>query len=135
MLADACRLLASDNYRAAGTVEFLVDKHGKHYFMEVNPRVQVEHTVTEEITGIDVVQSTMKLAAGMSLEELGLTQEDIPDPMGYAMQCRVTTENPAQVRRPARRPKRAISPSRSHPLLHARMLAPLTGLRSRHWHH
>ena len=120
MLADACRLLASDNYRAAGTVEFLVDKHGKHYFMEVNPRVQVEHTVTEEITGIDVVQSTMKLAAGMSLEELGLTQEDIPDPMGYAMQCRVTTENPAQVRRPARRPKGAIFPSRSHPLLRAR---------------
>jgi pyruvate carboxylase len=57
----------------------------------------VEHTITEEITGIDIVQSTMNLAAGMSLEELGLTQEEIPDPMGYAMQCRVTTENPAQV--------------------------------------
>jgi pyruvate carboxylase len=96
MLSDACRLLASDNYRAAGTVEFLVDKNGKHYFMEVNPRVQVEHTITEEITGVDVVQATMNLASGMTLEELGLTQDEIPDPMGYAMQCRVTTENPAQ---------------------------------------
>lgn len=56
ILDDAVRLLKSARYRNAGTVEFLVDKHGKHYFMEVNPRVQVEHTVTEEITGIDIVQ-------------------------------------------------------------------------------
>eukprot|EP00980_Cylindrotheca_fusiformis_P024451 scaffold11926_cov126-Cylindrotheca_fusiformis.AAC.4 len=56
ILGDAVSLLKSANYRNAGTVEFLVDKHGQHYFMEVNPRVQVEHTVTEEVTGIDIVQ-------------------------------------------------------------------------------
>ena len=61
---------------------------------------QVEHTITEEITGVDIVQSTMKLASGKTLKELGLTQDTIPKPMGYAMQCRVTTENPAHDFRP-----------------------------------
>jgi pyruvate carboxylase len=56
ILEDAISLLKSANYLNAGTVEFLVDKQGRHYFMEVNPRVQVEHTVTEEVTGIDIVQ-------------------------------------------------------------------------------
>jgi len=56
IFADAVRMLSGAKYRNAGTVEFLVDKHGDHYFMEVNPRVQVEHTITEEITGVDVVQ-------------------------------------------------------------------------------
>lgn len=92
MLNDAVRLLSVANYRNAGTVEFLVDPQGQYYFMEVNPRVQVEHTVTEEISGIDIVQSQIKIASGMSLNELGLTQEHIPAPMGVAMQCRVTTE-------------------------------------------
>lgn len=132
ILSDAVRLLKSENYRNAGTVEFLVDKHGKvrmprltatwglvlslsqfrlscdifrifylqHYFMEVNPRVQVEHTVTEEITGIDIVQSQILIASGKTLPEIGLTQEKIPEPMGYAMQCRVTTEDPSQDFRP-----------------------------------
>ena len=100
ILSDAVRLLKDSNYRNAGTVEFLVDLHGKHYFMEVNPRVQVEHTVTEEITGIDVVQSQILIASGKTLSELGLTQENIPEPMGVAMQCRVTTENPSQDFRP-----------------------------------
>ena len=97
---DACRLLAMNNYRNAGTVEFLVDKDGQHYFMEVNPRVQVEHTITEEITGIDIVQSQIHIASGKTLPELGLTQDSIMEPTSYAMQCRVTTENPALDFRP-----------------------------------
>ena len=100
ILNDAVRLLTNAKYRNAGTVEFLVDKHGKHYFMEVNPRVQVEHTVTEEITGIDIVQSQIMIASGKTLPELGLTQDAIPQPMGCAMQCRVTTEDPAEDFRP-----------------------------------
>jgi len=99
-LPDACRLLAMNNYRNAGTVEFLVDKDGQHYFMEVNPRVQVEHTITEEITGIDIVQSQIHIASGKTLPELGLTQDSIMEPSSYAMQCRVTTENPALDFRP-----------------------------------
>eukprot|EP00510_Aplanochytrium_minuta_P002078 CAMPEP_0184028624 /NCGR_PEP_ID=MMETSP0954-20121128/14951_1 /TAXON_ID=627963 /ORGANISM="Aplanochytrium sp, Strain PBS07" /LENGTH=1143 /DNA_ID=CAMNT_0026313503 /DNA_START=209 /DNA_END=3637 /DNA_ORIENTATION=- len=90
---DAKHLTASANYLNAGTVEFLVDQEGRHYFIEVNPRVQVEHTVTEEVTGIDIVQSQIKLASGMSFEEIGLKQDDIR-PHGHAIQCRVTTEDP-----------------------------------------
>lgn len=86
MLEDAVRMLSASKYRNAGTVEFLVDKHGQHYFMEVNPRVQVEHTVTEEITGIDIVQSQILIASGKTLDELGLVQESIPEPTGFAMQ-------------------------------------------------
>mmetsp|Transcript_9103 Transcript_9103/g.9993 ORF Transcript_9103/g.9993 Transcript_9103/m.9993 type:complete len:209 (+) Transcript_9103:964-1590(+) len=100
MLDDAVRLLSASKYRNAGTVEFLVDKQGNHFFMEVNPRVQVEHTVTEEISGIDIVQTQLKIASGMTLEELGLTQDQIPPPQGVAMQCRVTTEDPSQDFRP-----------------------------------
>lgn len=100
MLDDSVRLLAGAKYRNAGTVEFLVDKNGDHYFMEVNPRVQVEHTITEEITGVDIVQSQIRIASGQSLEELGLTQDKIAPPTGFAMQCRVTTENPSQDFRP-----------------------------------
>jgi pyruvate carboxylase len=96
ILNDAVRLLKSQNYLSAGTVEFLVGKDGQHYFMEVNPRVQVEHTVTEEVTGIDVVQSQIMIASGKTLTELGLVQENIAVPKEiFAMQCRVTTENPA----------------------------------------
>lgn len=68
--------------------------------MEVNPRVQVEHTVTEEVTGIDIVQSQILIASGKTLPELGLVQENIPEPTGFAMQCRVTTEDPSQDFRP-----------------------------------
>lgn len=100
ILNNAVSLLSAAKYRNAGTVEFLVDKHGQHYFMEVNPRVQVEHTVTEEITGIDIVQSQIKIASGKTLKEIGLTQDSVPEPMGCAMQCRVTTEDPSQDFRP-----------------------------------
>jgi pyruvate carboxylase len=100
ILDDGVNLLKRAKYLNAGTVEFLVDKNGQHYFMEVNPRVQVEHTVTEEVTGIDVVQSQILIASGKTLPELGLSQEDIPEPTGFAMQCRVTTEDPSHDFRP-----------------------------------
>jgi len=99
ILNDAVRLTSAVKYKNAGTVEFLVDEEGRHYFCEVNPRVQVEHTVTEEVTGIDIVQSQIMIAAGKSLEELGLTQDTIKT-SGFAMQCRVTTEDPSQDFRP-----------------------------------
>lgn len=101
ILDDAVRMLKKEKYRNAGTVEFLVDKHGQHYFMEVNPRVQVEHTVSEEVTGIDIVQSQIMIASGKTLKELGLVQEKIPEPENvFSMQCRVTTEDPSQDFRP-----------------------------------
>jgi hypothetical protein len=75
----------------------MVDKHGAHYFLEVNPRVQVEHTVTEEVTGVDIVQAQIKIAGGASLADLGLgSQAEVPPPKGYAIQCRVTSEDPEQ---------------------------------------
>lgn len=95
MLSDAIRLLSAAKYRNAGTVEFLVDKEGRYYFMEVNPRVQVEHTVTEQITGVDIVQSQIQIASGATLQDLGLSQESI-HATGVAMQCRVTTEDPSR---------------------------------------
>ncbi|KAL7529410.1 hypothetical protein ACHAXR_002947, partial [Thalassiosira sp. AJA248-18] len=95
VLADALKITKACNYKNAGTVEFLIDDQGRHYFMEVNPRVQVEHTVTEQVTGIDIVQSTFLIAGGASLEEIGLEQEKII-PRGVAMQCRITTEDPAR---------------------------------------
>lgn len=94
MTANAVRLAKHVGYENAGTVEFLADDTGNFYFIEVNARLQVEHTVTEEITGIDLVQSQIKIAEGMTLPELGYTQENI-HPQGYAIQCRVTTEDPA----------------------------------------
>lgn len=89
----AVKLTSAANYKNAGTVEFLVDRDMNAYFIEVNPRVQVEHTVTEEVTGVDIVASQIKIASGATLEEIGLVQEDIK-PRGVAIQCRVTTENP-----------------------------------------
>ncbi|XP_037945238.1 pyruvate carboxylase, mitochondrial-like isoform X2 [Teleopsis dalmanni] len=94
MTEAAVRLARHVGYENAGTVEFLCDESGNFYFIEVNARLQVEHTVTEEITGIDLVQSQIRVAEGMTLPELGYTQENIK-PRGYAIQCRVTTEDPA----------------------------------------
>ncbi|XP_034951746.1 pyruvate carboxylase, mitochondrial isoform X2 [Chelonus insularis] len=91
----AIKLAKHVGYSNAGTVEFLCDNKGNYYFIEVNARLQVEHTVTEEITGIDLVQSQIRVAEGMTLPELGLTQDKI-SPQGYAIQCRVTTEDPAK---------------------------------------
>lgn len=93
--ADAIKLAKSVGYRNAGTAEFLVDQMGRHYFIEINPRIQVEHTITEEITGIDVVAAQIQIAAGATLTQLGLTQEAITK-RGFAIQCRVTTEDASQ---------------------------------------
>ena len=73
----ALQLTSAAKYKNAGTVEFLVDSDMRPYFIEVNPRIQVEHTVTEEVTGIDLVQSQIKIAGGATLEEIGLIQENI----------------------------------------------------------
>ena len=85
-------------YENAGTVEFLVDQdEGNFYFIEVNPRIQVEHTVTEEVTGVDLVKSQILVAQGTPLddEEIGLPSQIAVRTHGYALQCRVTTEDPA----------------------------------------
>ncbi|QPG75314.1 hypothetical protein FOA43_002666 [Brettanomyces nanus] len=95
ILADAVKLAKVANYRNAGTAEFLVDRKGNHYFIEVNPRVQVEHTISEEITGVDIVSAQIQIAAGASLEKLGLLQDKITT-RGFAIQCRITTEDPAK---------------------------------------
>lgn len=95
ILADAVRLAKSVNYRNAGTAEFLVDQQNRYYFIEINPRIQVEHTITEEITGIDIVAAQIQIAAGATLQQLGLTQDRIST-RGFAIQCRITTEDPAK---------------------------------------
>lgn len=95
ILNDAVRLASSVKYRNAGTAEFLVDQQNRYYFIEINPRIQVEHTITEEITGIDIVAAQIQIAAGATLQQLGLTQDRIST-RGFAIQCRITTEDPAQ---------------------------------------
>ncbi|XP_062488473.1 pyruvate carboxylase, mitochondrial isoform X1 [Pezoporus occidentalis] len=95
LASDAVRLARQVGYENAGTVEFLVDQSGSYYFIEVNSRLQVEHTVTEEITGVDLVHAQLQVAAGRSLPELGLEQDKIRV-NGCAIQCRVTTEDPAR---------------------------------------
>ncbi len=93
----AVRIARTVRYYSAGTVEFLMDADtGEWFFIEVNPRIQVEHTVTEEVTGVDLVRSQILVAQGCSLhdEEMGLPRDE-PVPLnGYALQCRVTTEDP-----------------------------------------
>ena len=100
---DAVAFAKQIGYSNAGTVEFLIDtvgpNAGKHVFIEMNPRIQVEHTVSEEITDIDLVQSQMRIASGESLPELGLSQDNITM-HGFAVQCRITTEDPAAGFRP-----------------------------------
>ena len=112
ILNDAIKLAKSVGYRNAGTAEFLVDQIGRHYFIEINPRIQVEHTITgrrgcyicvyfingffipEEITGIDIVAAQIQIAAGATLPQLGLSQDAITK-RGFAIQCRITTEDAA----------------------------------------
>ncbi|MCF8468552.1 MAG: hypothetical protein K9G33_14220 [Sneathiella sp.] len=93
LIEAALKLAGAVNYRNLGTVEFLVDGDtGAFYFIEANPRLQVEHTVTEEITDIDLVELQIQLAAGHNLAELNLTREKIPQPRGIAMQMRINAE-------------------------------------------
>ncbi|MFC5176104.1 pyruvate carboxylase [Nocardioides taihuensis] len=97
--ADAVRFAREIGYRNAGTVEFLVDPAGNHVFIEMNPRIQVEHTVTEEVTDVDLVQSQLRIASGETLADLGLAQDTVRL-RGAALQCRITTEDPANNFRP-----------------------------------
>ena len=99
MCADAVAFARQINYSYAGTVEFLLDERGNYVFIEMNPRIQVEHTVTEEITDVDLVASQMRIADGQTLEDLGLSQDSL-QVHGAAMQCRITTEDPANGFRP-----------------------------------
>ena len=96
LCADAIKIAKAVDYRSAGTVEFLIDKDGNHYFIEMNPRIQVEHTVTEMTTGIDIVQSQILIAEGHRLDsdEVGIKSQDDIQPRGYSIQCRLTTEDP-----------------------------------------
>ncbi|MCW4459385.1 pyruvate carboxylase [Microbacterium sp. MPKO10] len=100
---DAVAFAKSIGYVNAGTVEFLVDtagdRAGEHVFIEMNPRIQVEHTVTEEVTDVDLVQSQMRIAAGETLADLKLDQDSLTL-HGAALQCRITTEDPTQGFRP-----------------------------------
>ncbi|MDO4908614.1 MAG: pyruvate carboxylase [Corynebacterium sp.] len=95
----AVRFATHIGYTGAGTVEFLVDEDNNYVFIEMNPRIQVEHTVTEEVTQVDLVKAQMEIAAGKSLEDLGLSQDKIRV-QGAALQCRITTEDPANGFRP-----------------------------------
>ena len=99
LLADAVRFASSIGYANAGTVEFLVDGAGRYVFIEMNPRIQVEHTVTEEVTDVDLVESQLLIASGATLPDLGLAQDSI-SLRGFAMQCRVTAEDPSNDFRP-----------------------------------
>jgi pyruvate carboxylase len=97
LCVSAVKLAREVNYSHAGTVEYLVDHEtGEWYFIEMNPRIQVEHTVTEEITGIDIVRSQILVAQGYGLHEepLGLPVQGEVEKSGYAIQCRITTEDP-----------------------------------------
>ena len=97
--ADAVRFAQQIGYTCAGTVEFLVDRDGGHHFIEMNPRIQVEHTVTEEVTDVDLVQAQLRIASGETLADLGLAQDRIRV-RGAALQCRITTEDPTNGFRP-----------------------------------
>jgi pyruvate carboxylase len=97
--ADAVKFAKHIGYVNAGTVEFLLDERGSYHFIEMNPRIQVEHTVTEQVTDRDLVIAQLRIAAGMTLPELRLRQEDVTI-SGAALQCRVTTEDPANGFRP-----------------------------------
>ncbi len=99
MCADAVAFARQIGYVNAGTVEFLLAPDGRYVFIEMNPRIQVEHTVTEEVTDVDLVAAQLRIASGATLAELGLTQDGL-QLRGAALQCRITTEDPANGFRP-----------------------------------
>src|SRR5262245_47589424 len=94
LLADAVKLARAARLENAGTIEFLVDPSpGEHYFIECNPRIQVEHTITEQVLGIDLVEAQFRIAAGEQLASLGLAeQKAVPVPRGFAVQARVVAQ-------------------------------------------
>ena len=98
LAADAVRLAQTTRYVEVGTVEFLVEvdergaSTGRHIFIELNPRLQVEHTVTEEVLNVDIVRAQLQIARGLSLDEIGLRDAARRGPVGFAMQLRINTE-------------------------------------------
>ncbi|MCP4226434.1 MAG: ATP-grasp domain-containing protein, partial [Actinomycetia bacterium] len=96
---DAVRLAEAAALRNAATVEFLVSPEtGEHFFIECNPRIQVEHTVTEQITGVDLVEAQFQLAAGATLASIGLADQDaVPPPRGHAVQARIVVTGPGEI--------------------------------------
>src|SRR5207237_8614668 len=88
----AVRLVKAAGYTNAGTVEFLVDKDHNYYLLEVNARIQVEHPVTEQVTGLDLIKQQLLIAAG---ERLPFKQDDIPQ-NGHAIECRINAEDPSR---------------------------------------
>ena len=115
----ALKLARRAGYVNAGTAEFLMDSvTGQFYFIEVNPRIQVEHTVTEEITGIDIVKAQIRIAQGAKIgaEGSGVPAQDFLEMRGHAIQCRVTTEDPEENFIPRLRPDHRLS--RRHRLRH-----------------
>lgn len=96
LYAYAVKICKAVNYNNVGTVEFLVDDDGSIYFIEVNPRIQVEHTVTEVVTGVDLIKTQLYIAAGYPLhsEEINIKSQEQLSVNGYAVQCRITTEDP-----------------------------------------
>ena len=99
MCAHAVTFARAIGYVNAGTVEFLLSPDGRYVFIEMNPRIQVEHTITEEVTDVDIVTNQLRIASGATLPELGLTQDRV-QLRGAALQCRITTEDPANGFRP-----------------------------------
>jgi acetyl/propionyl-CoA carboxylase alpha subunit/acetyl-CoA carboxylase carboxyltransferase component len=103
ILDDAVKLItaasSAGGYLGAGTVEFLVaPETGAHYFIECNPRIQVEHTITEQVTGVDLVAAQFRLAGGASLADIGFgSQQDVPDARGFAVQARVVATGPGTI--------------------------------------
>ncbi|NLK37830.1 MAG: pyruvate carboxylase [Epulopiscium sp.] len=97
IFADAIKLATHVGYKNAGTLEFLVDDQENYYFIEMNPRIQVEHTVTEEVTGIDIVQTQILIEEGYPLDspEIGIKSQADVKCNGYSIQMRVTTEDPS----------------------------------------
>ncbi len=93
----ALKLAKLVKYTSAGTIEFLMDKHGDFFFMEMNTRVQVEHPVTELIMGVDIIKEQIKIAAG---EKLSITKGAL-EPRGHAIECRINAENPDDNFRPS----------------------------------
>lgn len=93
---DAVKIARYVGYVSAGTIEFLVDRDGNYYFIEMNPRIQVEHTVTEELTGVDLVRAQLLIAEGYPLSDpaIGIREQADVQARGFAMQCRITTEDP-----------------------------------------
>lgn len=95
---EAVAIAKKSNYENAGTVEFLMDKHGQHYYLEMNTRLQVEHPITEMISGLDLVEQQIRVAAGLPLS---ITQEELGAPKSWAVEARVCAEDPTNEFLPA----------------------------------